>query len=550
MMIHQQSRSLILNLRHPETITNVIPKSRIIPFQGKNLLAIPHTLDTCKVLKNMGMDPPSPIEYQYDWTGPNHPWKHQIEIAKFLSLIQRGFVFVGMGGGKTKACLWTMDYLMSQKKVNRALVICPFSCMYEVWKRDAFETVTHRATTILYGSRAKRLELLKEPADIYVINFDGLGTIIDDLKYRDDIDLIVVDEASYVRNHSTTRHKLLYSLVKTSSHQNNAKKLWMLTATPCPQAPTDAWGLARLVGSPTAPKFFRQFKNETMYQLTQFKWVPRPEAYVRAYEIMQPAIRIAKEDCMDIPPITNQTRRCELTDEQKRAYKEMSRHYLVCDKQTGEAKITAANAAVRLVKLLQILCGAVRMDADGITLNSKLQALNQGVNFNPLKSVMLLDATHRLNLVSNCVEEAGGKVIIFAPFTAILNIIENHIGKDLNVGVVKVDGSVSLAKRTEIFKTFREDSRVSVLVAHPKCMSHGLNLSIASTVIWYAPIYSNDIYDQANNRISRPDQKQPMSIIHVAGSELELEAYRSLLTKQFGQDKILAMYKTGLGEIK
>lgn len=526
LIVHQQSKSLVIPTNDAGAFTSVLPFSKVVHLDGRTYVAIKHDLDAVQVLKNMGYSAPSPITYQYKWPGIYQPWSHQQDIASFLTLHRKGFVFVGMGGGKSASALWAMDYLMNLGVIRKALVVAPLSCLYDVWQRDAFNTVTHRRVAVLHGTKQRRLDLLKNSgAEIFVINHDGLGVVWNELSATEGLDLIVVDEVGKFRNHNTTRFKLLNRLVEKTD-----RRLWMLTATPCPDSPTDAWALAKLVGNPNRPKWFKQFREETMVQLTSFKWVAKSGSYEKAYEIMQPAIRIKKEDCIDLPPITTSNRLCELTDEQRQAFRAMHKNY-VMDAKSGVA-VTAANAAVRLGKLMQIICGAV-------------------ITGDPNTPVEKLDASHRLNILTEILEECESKVIVFVPFKAALSLVEDHFNSITKGIVERIDGDVSLSKRTTIFERFRNDPSCRVLVAHPGCMAHGVNLSAASVIVWYAPIFSADIYDQANNRISRPDQKLAMSIIHLHSTKLELEVYRALLTKQKIQDKILDLYNNEIsGESK
>jgi len=81
------------------------------------------------------------------------------------------------------------------------------------------------------------------------------------------------------------------------------------------------------------------------------------------------------------------------------------------------------------------------------------------------------------------------------------------------------------------------------LVANPGTMSHGLTLTQATTVVWYAPVHSNDTYEQACARVRRPGQTRTTVIVHVAGSEIERRIYERLKTKQKMQGLLLDMMK-------
>jgi SNF2 family DNA or RNA helicase len=104
-----------------------------------------------------------------------------------------------------------------------------------------------------------------------------------------------------------------------------------------------------------------------------------------------------------------------------------------------------------------------------------------------------------------------------------------------------IHGNTPKNKRDEIFHAFQSTPSPHVLVANPGTMSHGLTLTAATTVVWYAPIHSNDIYEQACARVRRPGQKRTTVIAHVAGSEIERRIYERLATKQKLQGLLLEM---------
>jgi SNF2 family DNA or RNA helicase len=72
-------------------------------------------------------------------------------------------------------------------------------------------------------------------------------------------------------------------------------------------------------------------------------------------------------------------------------------------------------------------------------------------------------------------------------------------------------------------------------------MSHGLDLTAATTIIWAAPTYSNEVYEQACARIKGPRQKHKTSIVHIEGSKIEQAVYKRLSDKQHMQDLLLSI---------
>jgi SNF2 family DNA or RNA helicase len=91
-----------------------------------------------------------------------------------------------------------------------------------------------------------------------------------------------------------------------------------------------------------------------------------------------------------------------------------------------------------------------------------------------------------------------------------------------------------------------------VLLAHPQCIHHGLTLTAATTIIWYSPVCSLDIYEQANARIRRVGQKEKQLFLHLQSSQIERKVYDMLRRKQRTQDAFLEMIKTSVsnGELE
>lgn len=504
-----------MSVNNPQSITVAIPTAKEIRYKGRNILAVKHTLDSTKVLRNLGLDAPSPILYDgFIFGGRFAPMEHQSKTAEFLTLNNRAFVFNTMGTGKTAAALWTMDYLKQRGHIRKVLIICPLSVM-GVWVNEAFSVVPQWDTVQLAGKRERRIDLLNGSVDICVINFDGLVSIADEVK-KWKPDLIIADEASAYCNPNTKRYKALKELLRPDS------RLWLLTGTPVSNAPTDAYGLIKLVSPSAIPASFKLFQETLMYKRGPYKWFPKQGSHERVFELMQPAIRFTKKDCLDLPPITYNSRACVMSDEQADVFASVKATMRHEDQESG-VEIKAVNAAVKLIKLQQIMCGVVK-DNDG----------------NPVE----LNPTPRLDLVDELVASAEAKVIIFVPFIHAMHLVVNHLSRKYKVELV--NGEVSGTKRQEIFDRFQNDLDTKVLVAHPKVAAHGLTLTSANVIIWYAPIFSIDQYLQANARIDRPGQTLAMSVYNIFCHPMEAAIYSVLQSRENLQSKVLDLYNAAL----
>jgi SNF2 family DNA or RNA helicase len=86
-----------------------------------------------------------------------------------------------------------------------------------------------------------------------------------------------------------------------------------------------------------------------------------------------------------------------------------------------------------------------------------------------------------------------------------------------------------------------------VLLAHPACLHHGITLTAATTIVWYSPVTSLEIYEQANARIRRVGQQHKQLFLHIQSTAVERKVYAMLRSKQRMQDRFLDLIKTSVG---
>ena len=109
-----------------------------------------------------------------------------------------------------------------------------------------------------------------------------------------------------------------------------------------------------------------------------------------------------------------------------------------------------------------------------------------------------------------------------------------------------INGKVPVNKRTDIVHRFQTDPNPRVLLIQPKAASHGLTLTAADTIIWYAPTTSVETYLQANARIDRAGQKNAMTIVHIKGSPVEERLYSMLRGNIENHQRIIDLYNQEL----
>jgi SNF2 family DNA or RNA helicase len=141
------------------------------------------------------------------------------------------------------------------------------------------------------------------------------------------------------------------------------------------------------------------------------------------------------------------------------------------------------------------------------------------------------------------VQEAQAKVLIFSPFIAGVDLIHKHMETLWPGRFAKVMGSTGVPERQRIFQSFQNDDSLLGICAHPRTMSHGLNLHAADMVVWAAPYPSLETYEQANARITRPGQTKRQVIVQISGSPVELRVYTRLDQRASMQNALLEMFR-------
>lgn len=527
---HDQRRGLLVYERYP-LIAQYIPDATEI--NGTHL-AVKQTLQNSQTLRWLGY-PVAPVitDFNYDWPhAPGiTPLAHQKITANFLALHPRSFVLSDPGTMKTLSALWAADWLMSQhpKGTCRALIVAPLSILQSVWYNAIWKDFLGRRTaTILYGDADRRRVLLAEStADFLIVNFDGVGIgahtrktfALDgfslDLAERDDIKLAIVDEASGYRDATTKRHRIARLVIGKRDH------LWLLTGSPTPNAPTDAYGLAKMVNN-SFGKSFRTFQDESMMKVSNFTWKPRAGGYEQARRLLTPAIRFSIEEVWDAPPTTTQQRDVELTIEQKKLMADLKRDLQI--QVSSGKKIDAINEAASRTKFMQIAQGAV-YDGDHF--------------------VHAVDCEPRLREIEAVIESTNRKVVVFVSLTSVVNLLYKRLRK--RWGCLVLNGDVSPKQRAVNIKDFGGDNDTwRVMIADPQTTAHGINeFVVADTVVWAGPTDKNELYIQGNARVNRPGQKHPTTIVQLVSNKLEREIYHRLETNTSMQGVLLQMVRRG-----
>ncbi len=508
---HDKPRNLLIYQGHPPS-AQALPDARMV---DANWFAVPFTLTNAQTLRYYNYAvPPVMTDETYDW--PIAPGKKPLEtqrlMANFSALHPRMFNLSDPGTMKTLSSLWAADFIMQHypKGKCRCLIIGTLTTLETTWAKEIFSNfLSRRRFEILHGSQQKRLAGLEQDVDFFIINHDGvgvgahtrkrfeLGGFSAELAGRADIQIIIVDEASAYKDSRTKRHRIARLVFA------NRRYLWPLTGSPTPTAPTDAYGISKLVNNAFG-KSFTTFQQETMVKVSNFRWVPRADGYDKAAKLLTPAIRIPIDSVWDGPPLVPEQRAVELTPEQKKMMAQLKAS-LQIEMKSGHA-VSAINEAAARQKFLQISLGAV---------------------YDEFHKVHLVDAAPRYAEIENVIEETTRKIVVFTGLTSVVELLYKRLSNRWKCGIL--NGNVSQKDRVKIINNFADPEGLRIVICDPQATAHGINeFVVADTAIWFGPTEKAELYDQGNKRIRRPGQKYPTRAVQIVSNQLEREIFRRL----------------------
>jgi SNF2 family DNA or RNA helicase len=497
----------------------LFPDAPLLPG-GNGARIVQHGLRETLMLRHLGYEVPNPLDYYYDWAGAaargKPPYAVQRSTARMMVEHPKAYVLNDMGTGKTKTALWAWDFLNKCGFAGKLLVVCPLSTMKFVWAREVFDTLPGRKVQVLHGTKQKRLDALAIDADVYVINHKGVEVIGQELFCRADITALVIDELAVYRNNSgRSKHMRKFA--------RKFEFVWGMTGTPMPQEPTDVWAQCMIVSPNRVPQFRSHARDLLMTRASQHIWKAKPDAVERALSWMQPSCRYALNDVTELPEVVSRAIDVPLSQEQEVAYKRVSTSLVAMVK---NKQITAVNAGVAMNKLLQVAGGWVYTN-------------------NP--EFVRLDPSPRVVALADLIESAPEKVLVAIPYR---HMIEG-ISKIFKMKGVEIDHCMvhgDIHNREDLFNRFQNTNEFKAMLADPRCVHHGLTLTRASTIIWYLPVLSLDVYKQFNARITRIGQKNKQQVVHMQGTPVERRSYKLLRDHEKIQDAFLELVENATAD--
>ena len=474
----------INEIRSREQIPAGVMPTALTKINDMPVVVFDNSFKTTNLLRSSGLNAPS-LEETCQYFGIFKPMAHQRETVKFFLDHRRCYCANGLGTGKTATAVWSSEFLRRYGQVRRILVVAPKSALRNAWEKTIFQLNPSIKYAVLTGDRKKKIAAAKNPDITYlIVNPESLTIIEKDLPM---VDLVIADEATKFKSWKAVRTQALFRI-------SLDKRIWLMSGTPAPQAPTDAYAQARILRGRDKYISFTAFRDKTMYRVTQFKWAPYKNASEIVAKELQPCIRFSRDECLDLPDLSVIDFKVPLSKEQAKAVKSLQDS---CFAEIDKNGITAINAASVLSKCLQVMAGAVygEPDEDGT------------------KRTVTIDSTDLLDAVVDIVDQNEQPVLIYTMFRSTVDVLLKRFEKE-GIPAAGITADTTVDQRSEIFEKI-QTGELKVMIAVAQTVAHGITLTNSDTIIWVTPPTSFEVYDQANGRIYRKGQTRKCTIYRV-----------------------------------
>ena len=436
------------------------------------------------------------------------PYDHQVKALE-MSWDRPYFAyFMEMGTGKSKVLIDNISMLYDNGKINGVLIVAPKGVVKN-WYEGEIPThlvdhIEHK--TVLWQSsitqtQQKKLDTLFETGEdlhILIMNVEALST-------KKGVDfaqkflfahrtLMAIDESTTIKNPEAKRTKNICQLGLASRYNR------ILTGSPVTKSPLDLYKQCEfltpgLLGHESYYTFRTRyavmrtanFGGRSVQIVVGYRNLDELSEKLKAF-----SYRVLKDECLDLPKKTFMKRTVQLTHEQLKVYKEMSRLALAS---FNGKMMTTATVLTQLMRLQQITCG----------------------NFTADDGTMTELPTNRLTELMDLIYEIEGKVVIWAHFQRdvhrIIEVISKEYGPD---SFVDYYGLTPQEDRQKNIQKFQDPSSpVRFFIGTTQTGGYGITLTAASTMIYYSNGYDLEKRQQSEARIDRIGQEKPMTYIDI-----------------------------------
>jgi SNF2 family DNA or RNA helicase len=444
-----------------------------------------------------------PIEFKLPPLGA-----YQHRGIEFLISNKKAPLFASCGTGKTYMILVSTEEHIEKGILERGktLVCGKLATLETGWLEDTLKFTDLKAQLLwlpssAYKRREKLIALLEEPADIYIINHEGVMVLEEELAAKK-FQKVVLDESTILKSYhgdfTRSGGKFGKALMNVAKHAD-----WrvIMSGTPAPNGPEDLWGQFKfldpegLILEPSFHDFRTTYMKELVYgknpvtSFSKFVFDHTKKGLLKAQlDGLSYQVKI-RDHLHELPPRTVIQRKVRMSDEQQAHYEKM----LVSLSTVIDDEFVSIDVRLAQIAKLRQITGGFLIDQEEVS--------------HPIKTATKLEALDCL------MEEIGNeKVVIYAQYRWEIKTIQERY-KDH--GLVTVYGDNKSEDNLKNIKGFIQDPAIKIIVLHPKSAAHGVTFTVSHYMIFYSISYSAEDDYQCVARIERAGQKNAMFVYYL-----------------------------------
>jgi SNF2 family DNA or RNA helicase len=475
-----------------------------------------------------------------DWK----PHKYQKKSIKFLLEHSAAMLLLDPGLGKTSIVLAALMFLLRRKLIEKVLLVAPLRVCHSVWPRELKKWADFHELRAVVLHGPKKDELIHEPADIYIVNPDGLPWLLGmnkektetgktrvsiDVKSWKDLgfDTLVIDELSKFKDSGTQRFKAIKQVLPTFGRR------WGLTGSPASNGLLDLFGQCFIIDEGRSlGRFITHYRSKYFVPAWDgYSWNLKDGADKQIYKRIKPlALRMAAEDYIDMPQLIENDVMVTLPKEARRIYDTLEDALFV---EIKKKVVVAANAAVASMKCRQVANGGVYVDPAMVSMMKLSKSKREWIDLHDEK----------LEAIADLVDELQGEPLLVAyDFEHDLARLKARLGKK----TPHIGGGVSTKAALDLEGLWNA-GKLPVLLGHPQSLAHGLNLQGAGRhIAWHSLTWNFELYDQFNRRVRRQGQKAKQVFVHhiISENTVDEDVLTALRAKNKGQQALFTALET------
>lgn len=410
--------------------------------------------------------------------------------AKAITTLVRngaGGLFMECGLGKSRTILEVLNRL--GPSAWPALIIAPKAVALNTWPAEIKKWFPEWTVAVACGTKAQAVKAFDQEANITVINYERLELLVS-LKVASRFGACIIDESSKIKNASAKRTKRMLRLSHLWAHR------FVLSGTPTPNGNMEElWSQVFMIddGKRLGKSLsrFREWFSEAHIEYFgqqkvrqyQVKTEAVPEIQARIGDVCISAL------ARDHLSVSSQVVQHSLTlPPRKQAVYDKLKEDAILTLETAEDALFETGPIIN--RLTQFTSGAVYVTTDDKRVAQQVHDVKQ-------------------EFVKELVESINDQVIICYNYKFERDILTKLYP---NMPFFGEGGDDAMVSAVDAWNA----RQIPVAGMQPARAGHGLNLQEGGhTIIWFSLPWSYEHYQQANGRLVRRGQEQPVMIHHL-----------------------------------